>query len=355
MLLCKYKFSFKMTQHSPSPNHIKKYTSNYEERLVELLVKYRGLSRQYVLSERRKYAYSLEKSTAARALNRKFPLTVNIELLNKCNYKCSMCYTVNHDGDGVALGLDTAKAIINECAKNRLMTLFIANGSEPTISKDFKKIINYATSLIPDVAVFTNAVKLDSEMTDFLIHSGITRLNISLDAASKDTYKSIRGGDLDKIEENIHHFLYERGSTRPPLVRVSFVEQPMNKHEVNEFIDKWSGVADSVEIQCLQDFKNITSLPIVDNPEDLENETLLINKHCYSPFSYIAIWSNGQISPCCSFHGTKINLGNIKKGDTILGAWNSEMMRSLRGQFNLSVVNKICADCLTCTDYDKTS
>jgi len=344
-----------MNQSSPTPNHITKYASNYEERLIELLVNHRGMSRDSVLRERYKYACALDKSTAVSSDIDTFPLTVNIELLNKCNYKCSMCYTVNHDGDGVTLGINTAKNIIDECASNRLMTLFIANGSEPTICKDFKEIVKYATSLIPDVAVFTNAVKLDAEMTDFLIQSGITRLNISLDAARKETYKLIRGGDLDRIEENIRHFLQRRGSGKPPLVRVSFVEQPTNKHEATEFINKWSGIADSVEIQCLQDFNNIPSLPAIGNANELENESVLIDNHCYSPFSYIAIWSNGQISPCCSFHGTKINLGNIKQGDTISSAWNGEMMRSLRDQFSRSSVNSICADCLSCTDYEKTN
>ena len=100
-----------------------------------------------------------------------------------------MCYTVNHEGAAIGLSLNNFKNIVDECEQNGLMTLFIANGSEPLIYSEVKEAISYATAKIPDVGVFTNAVKLDRDMASFLVSSGLSRVNISLDAATSTTYK----------------------------------------------------------------------------------------------------------------------------------------------------------------------
>jgi len=333
-----------------SPEHITKYANNYEEKLVKALIEKRGLAKEYILAKREEYKQALTRETAINSPTKEFPLTVNIELTNKCNYKCSMCFTVSHEGAGISLGLDNAKKIIDECAQNELMTLFIANGSEPTISVDFKDVVSYATKKIPDVAVFTNAVKLDKQMSQFLLDSGLTRLNISLDAATKETYKTIRGGNLDDIERKINQFLEMRGNNIP-LVRVSFVEQPENKTEVELFINKWKDKVESVEIQKLHNFEHLADLRVINNVNQLADIEFIGKNsgHCYSPFSYLAVWSNGQISPCCSFHGSKLDIDNINRNASLKSMWNSEYMKELRRQFKIQKLNDICRNCIDCT------
>ena len=78
----------------------------------------------------------------------------------------------------------------------------VGMGSEATLHPDLIKILSYAAASIPDVVLFTNGSRLNAESVNSIIN-GITRVCISLDAASEETYKVIRGGDLEKVEEVI--------------------------------------------------------------------------------------------------------------------------------------------------------
>ena len=103
--------------HSESfkPFHLKKIGNSYEEKLVRILVEKKGLNFDYVIKQRMQYNKSLRKEYSGKEIVPTFPLTVNIELINKCNYACSMCYTVNHEGVGVPLEFEYIKKIIDEC------------------------------------------------------------------------------------------------------------------------------------------------------------------------------------------------------------------------------------------------
>ena len=187
-------------------------------------------------------------------------------------------------------------------------------------------------------------------MADFILQCGITRLNISLDAATPETYKAVRGGDLDLVEKNIKYILDNRDKDYGPLVRVSFCIQDINQHEKEMFRDKWEPKVDSVEFQDLHTFENLEKLET--GNVLFEDKYLTENKKfCYSPFSYLAIWSDGTVSPCCTFHGQKLSLGNINSPSTSLsGIWKGTQMTSLRKQFNEGKLNSVCEDCLSCTN-----
>ena len=72
-----------------------------------------------------------------------------------------------------------------------------------------------------------------------------------MDAGSEDTYKMMRGGDLESLEKAIRKFLLlreEKGKVLP-IVRLSFVYHRQNQDEVELFKEKWGNVADYIEIQ----------------------------------------------------------------------------------------------------------
>ena len=333
-----------MDKFKTGPAHLKKFgNSSYEQKLRSILINEKHLDEEFVNKERNNYIYSTQPGYRTNAA---FPNTVNIELINKCNYKCAMCYTVNHEGAGISINFEDFKKIIDECKENNLLSLFIANGSEPLIFKDFRKYIEYAATKIPDIAVFTNALKLNQDTADFLIESGVTRINISLDAATKETYKKIRGGDLEFIENNIEYLLKQKTKLSRPLVRVSFCVQEENLHEIDLFKQKWEGRVDSVEFQSLHKFDSLDNIKEINN---LSGVTLNSSENfCASPFGYIAIWSNGDISPCCSFFGQKLVLGNIKLS-TIGESWRSALSKKIRDGFNNQKTCGVCEECLTHT------
>ena len=80
----------------------------------------------------------------------------------------------------------------------------------------------------------------------------MTRIQISIDATTQETYDKVRpGGNYDKIIKNVHNFikLREKLKNNLPLVRVNFVKTELNHRELNDFINLWKDKVDMIGIQ----------------------------------------------------------------------------------------------------------
>jgi MoaA/NifB/PqqE/SkfB family radical SAM enzyme len=84
--------------------------------------------------------------------------------------------------------------------------------NEPLIRKDLIKFIEYAKDAgIVDIYLSTNGVLLTEQFSINLINSGLTRIQISIDATSADIYDQMRpGGDFKKVVDNISTLLEVR-------------------------------------------------------------------------------------------------------------------------------------------------
>lgn len=163
------------------------------------------------------------------------------------------------------------------------------------------------------------------------------RLDISIDAATPETYKKIRGGDLLQLERNIDNFLQirnERGS-ETPILRVSFCVQNDNVAEKDAFLKKWEGRADIVDFQDLLDLSHILKLADMPYKEYI----------CPDPFQRLVIDYKGNIYGCCCIGYNKYNrIGNISEM-TLLEAWNSYTMKELRDSFKTQKLKQVCLNC----------
>ena len=209
------------------PSHLKKIQAgNYEDKLEAILVNEKNVDKNLIHLEREDYGRRLLPEHLKESSSwKKKPTTVNIELVNKCNYHCSMCYTVNHEGVKEQLSKAELFDIIDQVNDMGVFTLMLGMGSEATLHPDLLEVLKYASSKIPDVILFTNGSRIKEGDVQKFIDTGITRICISLDAASQETYTEIRGGNLDYVENIINKFVELKSSFGRPLVRVSFCSQ----------------------------------------------------------------------------------------------------------------------------------
>ena len=257
-----------------------------------------------------------------------------------------MCYTVNHEGVKNQLSKETLFSIIDQASEMGVFTVMFGMGSEATLHPNLLEVLEYACAKVPDVVLFTNGSRIRLNQIQKIIDTGITRICISLDAADQEVYKIIRGGDLEKVEKVIDGFVANQTKHGRPLVRVSFCNQSSNSHQQDYFTNKWIDRVDSVEVQTVRKLEHLFFLHKIDKESDYK--TSPSDHYCFRPFSYLTIWSDGQISPCCSFHGIKLNLGSIYE-DKLFDIWNSDFLNKLRNEFIESKLNPICKDCLECT------
>jgi len=286
-----------------------------------------------------------------------FPLTVAFELVNRCNLTCIMCYTINHKEKKSTLTVPVIERLLDECGRQGLPALVIGMGAEPLIYKDVRTVFDLAKKAgVMDIFLGTNGVLLSEEISEYIVANGIARIEISLDAATPETYEKIRGkNELERIERNIHTLLEvkRRHGSKLPIVRLCFCLQPLNAHEREAFLEKWSGLVDYADIQQLQDFSYVDELR---RHGDVSDAVKLLNgrapePYCPYPFNSLNVWSNGEVTPCCTFYAKSLVAGNITES-SLEEIWHGDYMRDLRQQFLDNELNPTCLTCLAQRDTE---
>lgn len=288
----------------------------------------------------REYRRLFEASKAGE-IQLEFPVDMSIETMDFCNYACPYCPRVAEPGDGTAIRDDVFQSLIDEYAKKTGgMAAVGFDRGEPLLDKKLEEKIAYIERKgIQDIILTTNGVYLTKSRGRKLIEAGITKLHISLDAATQETYSKTRGGTLAEVEENIRALLNSRDEMNSalPFVRVSFVVNELNEHEVELFHQKWGGVVDYV------DFQNCFDNSYLNDISEFEVESI----DCYYPSNSVSVNAKGEISPCCSFYNKYLNMGSAGENDAIERAFNSDLARDLRRSFKEQLdFHLICKNCM---------
>lgn len=303
----------------------------------------------------------------------KYPIQIDFELNYSCNFTCPMCTwsAESNAGKGKAtwLNFDIFKQIIDDGVPKGLKAIRLNFINEPLIRRDIIDFIKYAKSKgILDIYLSTNGSLLSNKMSEKIVNSGLTRLQVSLDAFTEETYNKIRtGGDYNKVVSNIMNFVEVRNRLKSelPTLRVNFVKTEVNINELDDFVNFWQDKADCIGIQ---DLVNIM------NPEtELKNNNSK-QFNCSQPFNHMTVRYDGSILPCCTFFGAKLPLGKIKTNlsetlskvktlennenktletMTIEEAWKGKEIEKIReihknGKF---FDNEICKQCVLSTSH----
>ena len=182
-----------------------------------------------------------------------YPLQIDFSTSNFCNLKCIMCFFTKLPAvEKRFLEVKLYKKVIDEISELGTPTIAFGLLTEPFLHKDLLYMIEYARNRgIFDIIVDTNGLLLNRDIVEQFIESGVTRLKVSIDANSFETYKKVRGGSYDKVIRIVLQFLEarERKNYKIPLLRVSFVKMKQNIHELDDFIQFWRDKADYVALQ----------------------------------------------------------------------------------------------------------
>ena len=316
-----------------------------------------------------------------------YPLNVLVEVVNKCNLECIMCLTSHRKGPTTVISDEMISKLINEFEENNLPALMFGAGDEPLMFSDIDKMWDAANLAgIMDIFIFTNGTYLNEKMRKKILEHKISRVYVSLDAATEETYAKIRlknknigeqtiGNNklkileedvnrLEIIEENIKKLIELRDikGLELPQIRVSYAVQHKNKHEIELFKKKWENVVDFIEFQQTMniDFDKLSRLS--EEERWRRREPLFKNnyvKDCKAPFHSATVYADGSVIPCCTFQGKNLTLGNINgipelgiPAQSLKELWNGEKINELREQFRTGKLNIICQHCLNNTQHE---
>jgi hypothetical protein len=263
-----------------------------------------------------------------------------------------MCDVPANNRKTTEISYEQIEFFLREAAKKGVICCILGSGSEITLHPQWRDILKLATCLFPDTILFTNGSTLTQKDLDLFVKSGLTRLFVSLDASTTETFKIIRGFEfLEAIEEKINQLITLRSSrnSNTPLIRVSFVIQKENQHEAESFLAKWINKVDSVEFQDCSDIIQFRDRDYVDSLPLLKDLKIPGAPICHRPFSYMSLWASGRLSPCCTSYGrdsSELELANINELDFLNTALTKR--RKLQQAFEKQDWNSIPNSCRHC-------
>jgi len=130
-----------------------------------------------------------------------------IELNTYCNLKCIWCY--RHDPNykhilNKRMLFKKLKTIVKN-TKGKFRMVHLAGLGEPLLYPDLYKAIRLVRTLSPKIKITTNGTLLNKRRINQLAKAGLTHIEVSIDAFTKEENYKIRGSLLDKLIDNIRY------------------------------------------------------------------------------------------------------------------------------------------------------
>ena len=317
------------------------------------------------------------------------PRVIDLELTNRCNLRCRMCWFYGEGGVGDAyrgreLSTEDVFRVIDQAA--RFKSVMYLGGAEPFLRRDFLDILGYIKARGLSVSFTTNGTLLDPGKIETLVSLGVDHVTFSVDGVQQ-IHDEIRGegayhrvvraiGELSKCRR-------QKGSKRPSIginmtvsenlaTRVKetiravaeATEDGVDSYRIHQlwFITPKELLAHQAatrqflgcsspgaashlipssqlldarplaeEILSLKNWARVRSFP------DLTQDDILkysaeggeIDQRCIAPFSGVVIKPNGDVKFCPDEWVDDYILGNVRN-DSLETIWNNSRARRFR-------------------------
>lgn len=270
-------------------------------------------------------AFRSEFAKRERLESASFPIQIDVELNGGCNMRCPFCIHGYDKIPNVELSRESFERILSEAVRLGAKSLKLNYINEPLMRRDLEECIALARAAgFLNVFVVTNGTLLTEKRSESLLGSGLTKLFVSIDAATSETYDKQRlSGKYDLVVRNVKRFIEMRNDKGLsfPLVRVSFLKNALNISEAEDFRRQWSGIADIITFQTMNEVPGEDTGIALDAPEPQQG--------CQFPFKQLVVDHLGNIQPCCKLAGKDLVVGKIDDM-TLAEAWNHPKFVELR-------------------------
>jgi len=316
---------------------------------------------------------NFQESRGNQPVLKSWPTRCYLEITNQCNLRCSMCGQSWFEGKRTYIP-DEVLAKVRELYPH-LKEISVFGFGESLVDKRFFDIL----SDIPDhilTKYVSNGLLITRENAEKLITQGLDELYISIDAATPETYKFVRGVQgFERIIENIRGLveLKKQLNSPTPVITMAYT---FYRRTAEEFLD-FIRLAHSLGVQKVSgDYLIVYRKELVEESlffdQELGNKVfrdakalaqelgieLVIPKSfeearqeestdsgmipCYEPWEFVYFRSDGHIGPCC--------VNDIKLGDlntqSFENIWNSNTYQNFRKMVNTTRSNVNCAQCM---------
>ena len=263
------------------------------------------------------------------------PLFVSVEPAAVCQLKCPACpvalrnVEISKYRDSQRLmSREVWRRTLSEVAKKAHTIQFYFQG-EPLLNKDLPQMIREAHDAGLYTIVSTNAQALTAEMAKALVASGLSRIIISMDGLTPETYNAYRvGGDLEKVKAALR-YLREAKENKlspfafhlSPFIELQCLRLRTNEHEWSAFRREYKALgADRLVFKTAQLYDYADGHPLM--PSDARYSRYTKgkdglfhrkprSKSCLRVWSGVVVTTTGEVLPCCYDKAHAHAYGNI--------------------------------------------
>ncbi len=287
---------------------------------------------------------------------RHLPPALMIEPTNICNLKCPLCPSGNGSLKRTRgmMSLDEFKEIVDQI-HSRIGMLILWNQGEPYLNEGFSQMVRYAADKKLYTMTSTNAsLPLDHAA---IIASGLSKIIISMDGISEDTYNSYRiNGNFALVLENMRKLVAakKKSGQKTPLIVWQFIIMRQNEHEIGQVKRMAAEIGvDKLDFKTVQIYQpeDISFLPsnhklsrYKARGQDFELNTRLLNR-CRRLWTQPVINWDGELSICCYDKDLHFKIGNVFDED-FSRLWHSDRFQAVRAKIlqNRASID-ICRNC----------
>lgn len=284
-----------------------------------------------------------------------YPYWLTVDPSSVCNLRCVFCPTGQRRGARAAALMPLARfRKIMQKLGPYLYHVDFCNWGEPMLNPELPEMIACAAWYGVSAKIDTNlGIDLTRDYADRLIRSGIPRINISIDGASRETYAVYRrDGDFEKVMSNFALLASRKKALGylSPHLHWQFLVFKHNEHEI-EKAKKLAGLvgADSIGFTapfCAPEW--VSTIDEYNNYRVKDGAVALksAGRACNWLWDAITINADGSVSPCCSVEDEKDDFGNFFSKPFQL-IWNGKKYRAARAHAakNAPAPDNVCGRC----------
>ena len=268
------------------------------------------------------------------------PVWAQVQTVDRCNAACRMCLYSSLNRRGPAHFMDEglyARILDGFRRSGTLKLLELMLQNEPLMDGQLARRIRLAREALgPGVQIgtVTNGSPLTEKRAQELLEAGLDMLEVSIDAASRQTYELIhRGLDFDRVIRNTESVLRRAGRT---TVRVRFLKLRQNEAEQEEFVRYWRSRGVPVLVYSLVNRAGrLDEFERLKRPRDkllikgLKSLAGRLYPRCIKLFTTINVLWDGRVILCSNDWTSRVVVGDLSQ-QSLPEVWNGERMNYYR-------------------------
>jgi MoaA/NifB/PqqE/SkfB family radical SAM enzyme len=315
------------------------------------------------------------------------PRSLYLEATNRCDSKCQTCIRTFETLEPPAdLTLDHVRGIVEQFPG--LDRVVLHGIGEPLLNPQIFEIVAHLKTRVATVLFNSDAIGLTAARATRLLECGLDEYRVSMDAATRETYRRLRGVDrFERVTANVARLiaLQRERARATPRVSLWFTASRANIEELPAFVALASelGVAEvyvqrlvfnglglATEANALHGRLREREQALLAQAEELATVRGLTMRAsglatplaslqgasaprpwsgCQRPWTLAYVTANGNVLPCCISpwvardYGALI-LGNAR-ADSFETIWNGERYQRFRADFESDTPPDPCRGC----------